>query len=483
MRSIIAFLNSILLARFLDPDHYGRYIFLIGIFVALRQLLDLSSSSAFFTFISKRPRSSKFVKIYFSYVFIQFLLPLLVLIFFIPESLFNDIMDGENNTIVILSFVAVFAQFTVWPISTQMAESIRETFTVQVVNLIFVCIHLVAIIILWKFEILALPILFTVISLEWIIASILLFRVYFNYTKKINVLSKDDSFKSVFNEFWIYCSPFIIYAIVSFLHDFADKWLLQSWAGSTEQAFFGISQQFSSVILLATVSIIKVFWKEISEAHQKGNYELLEKLYFSSKKTLFFLSVLVSFALIPWAKEIILLFLGENYIEGYSTLFIMFFYPLHQTIGQINGTMFYATEKTKSYVYVNIIFMILGIFLLVFLIAPTSSIFFGLELGSKGVAIKLIVIQFFIVNFLSWKLSKIFSWKFSIDYQIWWIVVGLLYIYISHIIISIININVFIIEFSLCTIIFIISMVTTAYFYPKMIGFSEFSINRFFNKK
>ena len=390
-------------------------------------------------------------------------------------------MDGENNTIVILSFVAVFAQFTVWPISTQMAESIRKTFEVQVVNLIFVCIHLIAIIFLWKFEILALPILFIVISLEWIIASVLLFRVYFNYTKKINVFSKEDSFKSVFNEFWIYCSPFIIYAIISFLHDFADKWLLQSWAGSTEQAFFGISQQFSSVILLATVSIIKVFWKEISEAHQKGNYELLEKLYFSSKKTLFFLSVLVSFALLPWAKEIILLFLGENYIEGYSTLFIMFFYPLHQTIGQINGTMFYATEKTKSYVYINIFFMILGI-LLVFLIAPTD-IFFGLELGSKGVAIKLIVIQFFNINFLTWKLSKIFSWKFSIDYQIWWIGIGLLYIYISYNIISIININVFMIEFILCTSIFIISMATTAYFNPKMIGFSEFNIKRFFNKK
>ena len=217
LRSIIAFLNSILLARFLDPDHYGRYIFLIGIFVALRQLLDFSSSSAFFTFISKRPRSSKFIKIYFLYVLIQFLFPLLALIFFIPESLFNDIMDGENNTIVILSFVAVFAQFTVWPISTQMAESIRKTFEVQVVNLIFVCIHLIAIIFLWKFEILALPILFIVISLEWIIASVLLFRVYFNYTKKINVFSKEDSFKSVFNEFWIYFSPFIIYSIISFL--------------------------------------------------------------------------------------------------------------------------------------------------------------------------------------------------------------------------------------------------------------------------
>ena len=100
-------------------------------------------------------------------------------------------------------------------------------------------------------------------------------------------------------------------------------------------------------------------------------------------------------------------------------------------------------------------------------------------MGSKGVAIKLIVIQFFNINFLTWKLSKIFSWKFSIDYQIWWIGIGLLYIYISYNIISIININVFMIEFILCTSIFIISMATTAYFNPKMIGFSEFNIQDF----
>ena len=50
----------------------------------------------------------------------------------------------------------------------------------------------------------------------------------------------------------------------------------------------------------------------------------------------------------------------------------MLLYPIHQSIGQINGTMFYATEKTRSYVIGNIIFMIFSVLTTIIVLAPKT---------------------------------------------------------------------------------------------------------------
>ena len=358
-RSIISFVTSMLIAKVLAPEDYGRYIFLIGTFIALKQVLDLSSSSAFFTFISQKKRSLKFIKIYWFYVLLQLFIPLLVIIFLIPSDLFEQIWKGENKIIVIMALIAVFFQSSVWPISVQMAESIRKTFYVQIINVALVFLHFSVIITLWFFDLLAIPLLFIVITIEWLIASLLLLNIFKrNHVKIINKKNNDDSFKSIISEFWIYCSPFIPFMIFGFINDFGEKWMLQNWGGSEEQAYFGIAAQYASIALLATVSIIKPFWKEIAEANKKKEFKLVKKLYFNSTRLLFFVGLIISLPLLPWANDILFIILGESYAKGSITFTIMLLYPIHQSIGQINGTMFYATEKIRPYVIGNIIFMI-----------------------------------------------------------------------------------------------------------------------------
>ena len=39
-RAVLSFVTSMFIARELAPENYGRYIFLIGTFVALKQILD-----------------------------------------------------------------------------------------------------------------------------------------------------------------------------------------------------------------------------------------------------------------------------------------------------------------------------------------------------------------------------------------------------------------------------------------------------------
>lgn len=478
-RAVISFVTSMFIARELAPENYGRYIFLIGTFVALKQILDFSSSSAFFTFISQRKRSLKFIKIYWAYVALQLLLPLFLIALVIPSDLINTIWKNESKTLIILALIAVFFQSTVWPITVQMAESLRKTYYVQITNVSLVFLHFLVIVSLWYFKLLAIPFLFIVITIEWLIASLLLLNIFKkNYLKISYENYDDDSFKNIFNEFWIYCSPFIPLTIFGFINDFGEKWMLQTWGGAEEQAYFGIAAQYASIALLATVSIIKPFWKEIAEANKKKDFKLVKKLYVNSTRLLFFIGLIVSIPLLPWANDILFIILGESYAAGSITFTIMLLYPIHQSIGQINGTMFYATEKTRSYVIGNIIFMIFSVLTTIIVLAPKNFLIPGLNLGSEGVALKLVLLQLIQVNLFSWYLSKIFKWNFDGFNQIVLFIFSLFFIYSSHLAIKQLSMNNIYIEFSLTTIVFLCLMLLIVLIQPNKVGLSKDFINK-----
>lgn len=477
-RSIISFVTSMFIARELAPENYGRYVFLIGTFIALKQILDFSSSSAFFTFISQKKRSLKFIKTYWIYVVVQLLLPLFIIAFVIPSDLIKTIWNDESKTLIILALFAVFFQSTVWPITVQMAESIRKTYYVQITNVLLVFLHLLTVIFLWFFDSLALPFLFFVIIIDWLIGILFLINIYRKNHKYPSIEdSKNDSFKSVFNEFWIYCSPFIPYMILGFINQFGEKWMLQTWAGPQQQAYFGIANQFASIALLVSVSIIKVFWKEIAEAHKNKNLKLVKKLYLNSTRMLFFIGLMISIPLLPWANDILFIILGDSYTKGSIVFLIMLLYPIHQTVGQINGTMFYATENTRPYVIGNIIFLILSIVFTIIFLAPKDFLIPGLALGSVGLAIKLVFLQFIQVNAFSWFLAKKFNWNFDGFNQIFLIILSLLSIYLSYSLIEQIPTNKFYLKFSLTTILFLTSMLGLVILKPKLVGLDKDFIN------
>ena len=95
-----------------------------------------------------------------------------------PIDLINTIWKNESKTLIILALIAVFFQSTVWPITVQMAESLRKTYYVQIINVSLVFLHFLVIISLWYFKLLALPFLFIVITIEWLIASLLLLNIF-----------------------------------------------------------------------------------------------------------------------------------------------------------------------------------------------------------------------------------------------------------------------------------------------------------------
>ena len=419
LRSGISFSTGMLLARWMGPEDYGRMAFLLASFLAVRQLLDMASSSAFFTFLSRGPRSQRFVSLYWRWVGIQFFVVVLVVGLLFPDEWIGGIWKGEGRSLVVLAFGATFMQSTIWQIASQMAEAQRETIRVQRLNTLVVLIHLGVVLSLWWAGQLAIPLLFAALALEWGFGGWLAARLYRGQAELAeSERGSTDTVASVWAEFWRYCLPFVPYAWLGFAHDFGDRWMLQHWGGAAEQAYYAVAGQFAAVALLATASILRIFWKEIAEAHHRQDHARVERLYLKASRGLYFVGAVVAGGLLPWAREILQLTLGAAYAGGAATLMMMFLYPVHQSMGQIGGTMLYATGHTRIQVVLGLAFMASSLVVAYFMMAPVDAAIPGLALASEGLAYKMVIMQLVQVNIMAWFISRVFRWKYDWRYQI-----------------------------------------------------------------
>jgi O-antigen/teichoic acid export membrane protein len=423
-RSIITLVTTLLLARWLGPSDYGRMMFLLTSFIAVKQLFDMASSSAFFTFLSQKMRSKRFVIIFWIWIVIQFTVIFSILVFFLPTTVVELAWNNETRLLVLLALTAAFMQNSVWPVAAQMAESARETINLQKINVITTFFHLVVVILLWLYGKLVIPLILLTIAIEWLLASILTVRLYkvkktYNSRSYINLRYT----RLIIRKFCSYCLPLIPYAWLSFFHDFGDRWMLQKWGGSIEQAYYSVSHQISAIALLATVSILRIFWKEIAEAQYNKNFKRVERLYFQVTVGLYFLGASIAGIMIPWSQEIMFIFLGGDYVNGYLTFSIMLLYPLHQSMGQIGGSMLHATENTKLQFYLGSIFLVSSLSISFYMLAPENFVIPGLGMGSNGLALKMVITQLMYVNILHWFISRVFKWRFRWYYQIYLIII------------------------------------------------------------
>jgi len=94
--------------------------------------------------------------------------------------------------------------------------------------------------------------------------------------------------------------------------------------------------------------------------------------------------------------RIVHIFGGGRFTAAAIPVAIMAFYPIHQTYGQLSSSVFYATGATKAYRNIGIAFMLLGLPVTYFLIAPNNMA--GMNSGAVGLAIKMVLINIIGVN-------------------------------------------------------------------------------------
>jgi len=413
LKAMVGFATGMLVARGLGPDQYGKMMFLIGTFIAARGLLDVGSSSAFFTFLSQRQRSRRFVTWFSIWLGVQFLVPFLAVGLLFPSAWVEIIWKGEQRSLAVMAFVAVYLQSVLWAVMMQMGESQRLTRWVQGVALATTSLHLVLMAISWWQDWLGIRLIFTAMIIEWGLA----IGVIARQLRFPDMPDEKENFNVILKEFGRYCLPLIPYSWLGFAYEFADRWLLQHYGGSIQQAFYSIAYQFGAVAAIATSSILNVFWKEIAEAHHRGDKERVTVLYRRVTRGLFFVAASVAGFLVPWSESILLLTLGPAYVAGATALAIMFLYPMPQSMGQIGGTMLFAIGRVNLQVILGLSFMASSMVASYFILAPATELIPGFGLESVGLASKMVVMAVLSVNITAYFLAKDMGIRFDWIYQ------------------------------------------------------------------
>ncbi|MCG3110383.1 MAG: lipopolysaccharide biosynthesis protein [Candidatus Manganitrophus sp. SB1] len=417
IRATLGFVSGVLIARGLNPSGYGDLMFLIGSFVAIRSLLDMGSSSAFYTFLSRHAQGPRFYLSYISWLALQFMIMLLLVAMIIPSSIFEKVWLGHNRTIVLIALLAAFMQQQVWQTVSQIGESMRKTIKIQLLNLSIAMIYLIMVsFLLITGRMSAENILFLII-VQYAVATLLAYR--FLRDNQAVPSEAEVTLKQIIREYWVYCKPLMMLSLIGFFYDFADRWMLQKFGGATQQGYFQIASQFANVSLLATASILNVFWKEMAASWAKRDNERVAMLYHKVSRGLVMLGAMITGLLLPWSKEIVMISLGQSYAQAWPVLAIMLLYPIHQSLGQIGGTMFLASGHTHKYMLVSASIMLVSIPFSYLMLVPTQGGWVpGLGMGAIGIAIKMVLLGIFSVNIQAWVIARFSGWGFDWIFQV-----------------------------------------------------------------
>src|SRR5947207_804256 len=86
-------------------------------------------------------------------------------------------------------------------------------------------------------------------------------------------------------------------------------------------------------------------------------------------------------------------------------------------MGQIGGTTLYATGNTRIQVLLGIATMAASLVVAYFMMAPSTAFVPGLDLASKGLAYKMVVLQVVSVNVQAWLIARTLGWEYDWVYQ------------------------------------------------------------------
>lgn len=476
----IQFIIQAIVPRILGTVLYGRYSFLTNIFSQIIAFINSGTSIAYYNKLSSDLKNKKIIKFYFLFLItISSTISLGTLLLIIFDL--KDILWPDQKIIHI--FMAVL-----WAILNLLIGVINKTLDAygltakaEIIKFIQKIFSLLVILILYFFWETDLTVFFLY---NYLIFTFLIFfwlRILSKngiYIFKNNFLSKNQIFY-YFNYFWNYSNPLIVYSFLSMIFGIFDFWILQKYGGDIEQGYYGLAFRISSICFLFSSAMTPLITREFSIAFSVKSIYKMRYLFNKYIPLLYTITSIISIFLFVNAEFITQLVGGEEFEMALYTVALMSLYPIHQTYGQLSGSVFYATGKTKLYSQIGIFGLLLGFVLSLIFIGPNK--YYALNLGSLGLALKMIILQFLIVNiqlYYNSKLLKIIFFKFL--YHQFFIILILISIALISNLFSSIIIN-DLISFIVHGFIYLILIMILFYNYPKLAGINYSDIKKYKN--
>ena len=204
------------------------------------------------------------------------------------------------------------------------------------------------------------------------------------------------TFKAYLTAFFTFSHPLFWVSIIAFVTTVLDRWLLQRFAGSVQQGFFGFSYQVQTICFLFSSAMTPLLMREFSIAFQHRDVALMGKLFRRFVPLIYSVAAFFSGFIAVEARSIVGLFGGAALDGAILPMQIMVFLPMYAAYGHLSTALFMATDQTSTYSRIACVFLCLGVPATFLFVAPVSS--GGLGLGAMGLAAKMLVFQILTIN-------------------------------------------------------------------------------------
>jgi len=476
----IGLVTAVIIPRALGPKSYGDFNYLTSFFSQLLPLLSLGTSIGFFVKLSHRQSESGLISFYGQ--FVGFVI--LSMFIFIGGSQLIGISKTLwiDQEICYVYLGALFAAF-MWQIDlmNNVLDAYGLTVSTEIAKIIQKLCGVLIIIFLFLFHQLTLLNFFIY---SYVISILLIFAFLWiinhnGFTFFQNWRLSKEEIKKYIKEFYTFSHPLFLYTMMGVIYNILSRWLLQKYAGSTQQGFFGLSSQVGAICFLFTSAMTPLIMREFSVAHKNNDIIGMSHLFRRYVPMLYAIAAFFGCFASVQSEKVIFIFGGKQYTDAAIPMMIMALYPIHQTYGQLSGSVFYATGQTRLYRNIGIILMLIGLPLTYFALAPAKNL--GFNAGAAGLAIALVFMQFIGVNVLLFFNSKFLKLRF-INYFVHQIICVLLFIglaYISKLLVDKLvqmNGNI-LIRFLLSGVLYSIMVMVLGYFFPNIFGLYKDDLN------
>jgi O-antigen/teichoic acid export membrane protein len=400
IRVPVTFALQAIFPRLLGAAAYGNFDFLTDSTTKFIAFFETGTSVAFYKNLSQNNNNKKLIKFY--WLIASVILLAYFLFIMLGRLLGYDELFWPGQHFILVVLTAFFGSLTfIVNNSFQILDASNLTVKSERFRIIQLLFSLsVFATIFWLFKrvdlelFLSIQIVLTVMLI--IGASIILWNAQFELFPNVK-LSKQE-LRVFLSLFWKFSNPLIIYALFSLIGGIGDRLILQEFGGSIQQAYFGISFKVGSFVLLFTSAMIPLLMREFSKLHGLDDKLQISEMFQRNIKLLYFIATFIGINVAFNAEFITKLLGGYQFREAVVVVSLMAFYPIHQTLGQINGILFFSTSRTAQYRNIGLFIVPIGLMFSFFLIAPEQ--YFGLHLGAIGLAYQMLIIQTLSVNLM-----------------------------------------------------------------------------------
>jgi len=406
---LIGLATATIIPRGLGPKGYGDFSFLNNFFIQLIPFFTFSTSFGFYTKLSSRNNEFGLVSFYGRITAIA--ISLLFVFFLISKAVGTTNLFWPDQSINFILMAILFVSISsIATILQQISDARGITVSTEIAKIIIRVFGLILILALFSTNKLSLTNFYYYhYFILLILNSVFIYLLYKSgFSLFQNWRLSRSQLKSYFREFYSYSQPLFLYGFVGVFIALFDRWILQKYGGSIQQGYFGLSVRVGALCFLFTGAMTSLITREFSIAHIKNNIIEMKRLFRRYVPMLYSIVTFIG-CFIAVQSENVTYFLGGNQFSSAALpMTILAFYPIHQTYGQLNGSVFYASGRTKLYSKIGMTFRVLGLPIAFFALAPSE--YLGLNAGATGLAVKIVLVQFIGVNvqlFYNAKLLKL----------------------------------------------------------------------------